>query len=285
MSILAGLGANLLGNTIGSYFQNEAQKAQATAGANAYRQGSQVASNEMNQAYADQMAQLQNVISLYGPQSAQGQQATNQLMQLQANLPEMGEFSYDKTISDFFDPAREKATQDALKGLQFSYASQGKGLSGAAQKALLGKAQADSINAYGVANQAMQSDKANTYQQFIDRFNSIAQNAQTRLNTLGNVSNMGANATNAQAGVMQNQAGLRGQLGQQRADMALTQADLDAQQAMAGAGGWQSVLGSLATGLGQAGSQFAGYQSTQNQGGYRPLYQTDAYGNKTYYGR
>lgn len=270
---LLGLG----GSTLGSYFTGLANADKAKAGTQAYNDRLRDADAEAWASYNQQRGELGNVANMFAPTAQLGSSALNQIMQASGNLPQAQQFQYNKTLADFLDPAREKATQDALQSQQYSYLAQGKGLSGSAQKALQDKAMADSIATRGVALQEFQADRGNAYQQAMDYFNNQRASALDRINALGTVAGYGQQALGNQANVMQSSSALRGQLADQRNQITMDRANMEAQNAMAGAGGWQSMFGNLLSG----GAQLAGMASTQPQG-YRPSAGDTYLGNNTW---
>ena len=178
-----GLGGLALGGQLyGSYQQAEAMKASAKA----QERGQQRAIDEQRQAYAD-------VAPNYDPYMQAG--LTGLAGMGEDYSTEMGDFEYNKDISDFTDPSRAFQEQQMYDAMEQSAVAKGGLQSGGFAKALQDRAGQFAQTSYGQDVNRMNQDKATSYQQFRDQFASRRANNQQRLNQMQNMAQMGQQAT------------------------------------------------------------------------------------------
>ncbi len=198
------------------------------------RKGVREAQDLYQQGYED-------VAGMYDPYQQAGQQSMAQLMSGMASgefSPEMGDFQYDRSVSDFLDPNVDYQTQQANRALEQSAATGGQLRSGATLLGLQEQAQQFANQAYQQAYQNMMQDKSFAYNQFTNQFNVQAQNARNRQAMLQNMMSQGLGATGAVAGARQG-------LGQQQAQGAMQLADVSAQRSAAGTMMPAQVIGGI----------------------------------------
>ena len=107
---------------------------------------------------------------------------------------QMGEFNYDKDVSDFLDPSMAYQQDQMRRNMEQSAVANSELHSGGFAKALQDRGAQVAQMDYGNAYNRMTNDKATTYQQFMDRFQNKRANNQLRLTQLQNMSTIGQNA-------------------------------------------------------------------------------------------
>lgn len=188
MTLLAGgLGLTSLGGQIfGAKTQADGMRDSARAQAEAQRR----AIEEQRQAYAD-------VAPMYQPYKQAGLKG---LAGLGADYStQMGDFEYNKDVSDFLDPSMAFQQQQMADALEQSAIARGGLQSGGFAKALQDRSAQLAQTGYGNAYNRMAQDKQGAYQQFMDRFASRRANNQQRLNQMTNLASVGQNATSGLA--------------------------------------------------------------------------------------
>lgn len=181
--IAGGLGlTSLVGGMYGANQQADAMRASAAA----QERGQLRAIEEQRQAYSD-------IAPMYEPYSQAG---LTGLSGMQGDFgTEMGQFEYDKDISDFSDPSRAFQMQQMQDAMEQSAVSRGGLQSGGFAKALQDRAGQFAQTSYGQDYNRMAQDKATTYQDFMNQFQNRRANNQLRLNQFQNLASIGQNAT------------------------------------------------------------------------------------------
>lgn len=230
-------GGQLLGSTIGGYFQKSAAEEAARAQIAAARMGIQ----EQRQAYKDALPYLE-------PYSQAGQEGLGMLLggvkSGQFIGPEMPEFEYGRTTEEFLDPSIDYQQRKIREQLEQSAAAGGQLSSGATLKALQQEAQDRAMMDYQNAFGRQQADKAFNYQDFINRFNISRQNVADRYNQIQGLAGVGLGAgqsiANLRSGNASNIANLMQQQGSAQATAAAAPGVLGANIA----GGVTNAIGS-----------------------------------------
>jgi hypothetical protein len=184
--MLIGGGISMLGQYLGGNQQAEAMKASAKAQERMQRE-----------AIAEQRQAFDDVSPNYDPYMQAGLQGLQGMGQDYST--DMGEFEYNKDISDFSDPSRDFQMQQMQDAMEQSAVAKGGLQSGGFAKALQDRAGQFAQTSYGQDYNRMNQDKATSYQQFRDQFASRRANNQQRLNQFQNMAQMGQQATSGLA--------------------------------------------------------------------------------------
>ncbi len=179
-------GISTLGQLWGADSQADAMRDSARAQAEAQQR----AIDEQRQAYSD-------VAPMYQPYQQAGLQG---LSGLGADYStQMGNFEYDKDISDFTDPSRQFQINEMQRAMEQSAVARGDLQSGGFAKAMQDRAGQFAQTSYGQDYGRMAQDKAGAYQQFRDRIANRRANNQQRLSQMTNMASVGQNATSGLA--------------------------------------------------------------------------------------
>ena len=232
---LALLGASMAGNAIGGMFTADAQRDAAREN----RRLVQDATGQMNQIA---QGSYDNISGMYQPYQQAGQQAFEQYQNYDPSV-QMGEFGYNKGVSDFLDPSMQYQQDQARRTVEASNAAAGSLGSGAFAKELQDRGMQLAQQDYSNAHQRMTNDKQFAYNDYLNRFNNARTNNQARLSQLQNISNVGQQAMGTMATAGQNLANSQiGNLG------TMTNANMEynnANQMATGSGMAGNLLGGL----------------------------------------
>ncbi len=181
--VAAGLGlASLAGGAYGAHLQAKGMRDAARE----QTRGIQLGIDERNQAYQD-------IAPMYEPYSQAG---LTGLSGMQGDFTtDMGQFDYDKDVSDFLDPSMAFQQEQMRNQMEQSAVSRGNLQSGGFAKALQDRSGQVAQTYYGQAVRDKNQDQATTYQQFMDQFQGRRANNQLRLNQFQNMASIGQNAT------------------------------------------------------------------------------------------
>ena len=146
--------------------------------------------DEQRQAYGD-------VAPMYQPYQQAGLQG---LAGLGADYStEMGDFDYNRDVSEFLDPSMAFQQQQMQNAMEQSAIARGGLQSGGFAKALQDRSAQLAQTDYGNAYNRMTQDKAGAYQEFRDRIANRRANNQQRLGQMTNLASVGQNATSGLA--------------------------------------------------------------------------------------
>jgi len=241
-------GAGLLGKALVDYTENKRSKRQSKEMTKAIESAMPVIDVGYQQAMQEQQPYMQS-----------GVEALNQYKGLLSAFspsdfvtPDVGAFRYDKGVSDFLTPARDYEIKQAMDSILGNAAVSGLIKSGGTLKAMQDRGQQIAAQQYDTALQRMMQDRAQAYQQYMDRANYLSQLAQQRLQ-----------ATQAKLGSLLNLANM----GQQSSTgLGALASDRSASMANMMLGGAQSRAQGMTTGmLGSIGSMMQGLMPV---GGY-----------------
>lgn len=174
----------------GSIYSANKQASGARASARAQEEGQRRAIEEQRRAYSD-------IAPMYAPYSQAG---LTGLSGMQGDFTtDMGSFEYGRDVNEFLDPSMSFQQDQMRNQMEQSAVARGGLQSGGFAKALQDRAGQVAQMDYGNAYNRMTQDKATTYQQFMDQFQSRRANNQLRLNQFQNLASMGQNATSGLA--------------------------------------------------------------------------------------
>lgn len=185
-------GALIIGgiSTLGGMYGANKQANAIRDSARAQAEGQRRAIEEQRQAYSD-------IAPMYDPYRQAGLQG---LAGLGADYStQMGNFEYDKDVSDFLDPSMAFQQQQMQDAMEQSAIARGSLQSGGFAKALQDRSAQVAQTDFGNAYNRMSQDKQGAYQQFMDRFASRRANNQMRLNQMTNLASVGQNAVSGLA--------------------------------------------------------------------------------------
>lgn len=186
-----GLGSSFTGGLAKSLGLDNTEKIDAAQGTlDDILARAQGVSSQNRGLYGDYLNQMQN---LYGA----GSQAYSDAVQNVADaIANRGDFSYNKDVSEFLDPARQQRMDAAANALNNSAASSG-GLFGSSYlQKLLGQQQALASEEYARAFDRMQTDRSNAMQEW--------QTGQSQINNLTNLANLYGNDRTALSDALSN---------------------------------------------------------------------------------
>ncbi len=173
----------------------------------------QMGIDALNQGYGD-------VEQMYQPYTQAGLTALGQL-QNQDFTTDMGQFEYDKDVSDFLDPSMAFQQDQMRRAMEQSAIARGNLQSGGFAKELQDRSAQLAQTDYGNAYNRMGQDKQSVYGQFRDRIANRRANNQQRFAQIQGISNLGSTAQGAMANARMNTAqgtsGMYNQLGQSEA--------------------------------------------------------------------
>jgi len=170
----------------------------------------------------EQRAAYTDIGGLLDPYSQAGQMSMQQLLGM--NSPTLGDFEYGGTVDQFMAPDVAMQQQAGREAIGQGFGARGALNTSAALNAMQRNAAQIQAQAYSDAYQRQQADKANAYEQYLNKFRSAYQASADRRATLSDVMGQGYGATgtlaNARLGTAGNVANLYGNIGNANASSA-----------------------------------------------------------------
>lgn len=227
----------------------------------------------------------EDLTGMYAPLAGYSTEALDQMMAMYPELmaaetlPEMGEFEFDKTISDYLDPSMDFRMQQGQRAMDASAAAAGGLLSGKALLEAQDYGQNLASTEYGAADARMSRDKNFAYQDFLNRFRAQGAAVQDRYSRLQDQYDRLSGVQQIGMGALNNQAGARQNYGNQLMGLAMDEANTRATGQ--GIGGWADLIygqtGNIGNVIGGATGQLVGAAAGVPVGGY-PVGQNNATG-------
>lgn len=181
----------MITNLLGSFLEADAARDAAREDSRTRERMLQQQIDEANRAYGVAQGLYSPYTELTGSALA-GLQGFNQdVMGGAYDVPELGEFTYDKTVQDFLDPSMRFQQEQMQRALESSAAAGGGLLSGGALKELQGRSSDLAMRDYGNAFNRQQQAEGSAYSRFLNNANAarerINQMYNTRASSLGSV--------------------------------------------------------------------------------------------------